>query len=204
MERMRPVLLAATVFLFASTSANAAAIFTATINSAQEVPTNTSAATGLADFLLDDTMTVLTYESVIFGLDFTGMQTPDPADNLIAAHIHAPAPPGVNASVVFGFFGTPFNETSPNDVVVIPFATGVGGTIRGRWNQPEGNGTTLTAQLSNLLAGNSYINFHTTRFPGGEIRGQIALIPEPSTLSLLGIGVAGLVSRHYRRRMRRG
>jgi hypothetical protein len=57
--------------------------------------------------------------------------------------------------------------------VVIPFPSGVGGTIFSKWDAPEGNNTTLTVQLPNILAGLSYINFHTTRLPGGEIRGQI-------------------------------
>ena len=149
--------------------------FTAFINSAQEVPTNASTASGFASFLLELEAAIpfLTYEATIFGLDFTGTQTPGPEDNLVAAHIHAPAPPGMNAGVVFGFFGTPFNDNNPNNVVVAPFSTGVGGMISGRWDLPEGNGTTLALQAPNLIAGNAYINFHTMRFPGGEIRGQL-------------------------------
>ena len=57
--------------------------------------------------------------------------------------------------------------------MVTPFARGVGGTIFSKWDRDEGNNTTLTAQLPNILAGLSYINFHTVRLPGGEIRGQI-------------------------------
>jgi hypothetical protein len=37
----------------------------------------------------------------------------------------------------------------------------------------EGNNTTLTAQLPNILSGHAYINFHTVQFGGGEIRGNI-------------------------------
>ena len=47
---------------------------------------------------------------------------------------------------------------------------------------------TLTAQLNNLLNGLCYINFHTMQNGGGEIRGQI--VPEPSTMILLGAGLA--------------
>ena len=57
--------------------------------------------------------------------------------------------------------------------MVTPFARGVGGTVFSKWDLAEGNNTTLTAQLPNILAGLSYINFHTDRFRGGEIRGQI-------------------------------
>jgi len=56
--------------------------------------------------------------------------------------------------------------------VVTPFASGVGGTVSGKWDTPEGNATTLDAQLSNLKEGRAYINFHTTQFGGGETRGN--------------------------------
>jgi glucose/arabinose dehydrogenase len=148
-------------------------VFVARLEGGQEVPPNASTARGFAAFFLNQEGTALRFIVTVAGLDFTGTQTADPGDNLVAAHIHAPAPRGANAGVRFGFFGQPFNDTNPNDVVVIPFASGVGGTIFSKWDRDEGNNTTLTAQLPNILAGLSYINFHTTRLPGGEVRGQI-------------------------------
>ena len=92
----------------------------------------------------------------------------------------------MNAPVRWGFFGSPDNDTDPDNLVVTPFATGVGGTFSSIWNQPEGNGTTLTAELPAIRAGLAYINFHTVQFGGGEIRGQI--VPEPSAIVLTGLG----------------
>jgi hypothetical protein len=194
MKKLFIPLFLAVVLLAVPHRANAVTMFTATLTGSQEVPPNPSTASGLATFVLNDAMTALTFSATIFGLDFTGLQTPNPLDNLIAAHIHAPAPPGVNAGVVWGFFGAPFNDNNPNDQVVTPFGIGVGGMISGKWDLLEGNTTTLAAQLPNILAGNSYINFHTVQFPGGEIRGQINQVPEPAGLILIGAGLAGLVA----------
>ena len=182
--------------------AGAVTIFAATLDGSQENPAVASTATGFGTFTLNDAGTALTYNATVFGIDFTGSQTPGTADNLVAAHIHSPGARGVNGVVAFGFFGTPFNETNPNDVVVTPFTTGVGGTVSGKWDALEGNNTTLTAQLGSILAGNSYINFHTTMFSTGEIRGQIEVVPEPGTLMLLGSGLAGVAGAAWRRRRR--
>ena len=153
-------------------------VFVARLDGAQENPPNASTARGYAAFFLNQGGTALRFFVTVAGLDFTGTQTADPSDDLVAAHIHAPAPRGSNAGVRFGFFGQPFNDTNPNDVVVTPFASGVGGTIVSKWDSTEGNNTTLTAQLANVIAGLSYINFHTRRLPGGEVRGQIEENPE--------------------------
>jgi glucose/arabinose dehydrogenase len=153
-------------------------VFVARLEGGQEVPPNASTAKGYAAFFLNSEGTALRFIVTVTGLDFTGTQTADPSDNLVNAHIHAPAPRGTNASVRFGFFGQPFNDTNPNDVVVIPFPNGVGGTIFSKWDRDEGNNTTLTEQLPNIIAGQSYINFHTVRLPGGEIRGQIEENPQ--------------------------
>jgi uncharacterized protein (TIGR03118 family) len=162
-------------------------LMTATLTNSQEVPpTNPTLSTGgarpasfgTARFLFNSASspTSMTFTATINNIDVTGSQTTDPNDNLIAAHIHAgpSVAPGVNGPVVWGFFGSPFNDNNPNDAVNTPFsAGGVGGTFSGKWDAPEGNGTTLAAQVTNLRTGHAYINFHTTQFGGGEIRGNI-------------------------------
>ena len=194
-------------------SATAVTILTAMLtNGAENPPTNPTTAAGAprlsfgsAMFVINDAMTSMTFAASIFGLDVTGSQTADVNDNLVAAHIHA-APtvtPTTNGPVVWGFFGAPFNDNSPNDFTMTAFTTGVGGTFSGKWDLAEGNNTTLTAQLPNILAGRSYINFHTTQFTGGEIRGNIVTaVPEPETYALM-LGGLAIVAGVARRRGRR-
>jgi hypothetical protein len=199
------------VVLVAAPRAQASTILLAHLTNDQEnpptVPTLQDGSTrptsfGDASFELNDAMTALTFTATILNIDFTGSQTSDTNDNLVAAHIHAgPAvTPTTNGPVVWGFFGAPFNDNNPNDIVFTPFAAGVGGTISGKWDAPEGNNTNLAAQLPNIMNGQSYINFHTMQFGGGEVRGAINAVPEPSTLTLLGLCVVGLLGGAHRHR----
>jgi hypothetical protein len=204
------LVLAALLLTALSGVAHADTLLFANITNAQEnppaVPTLVGgvprpASFGVAGFVLNDAMTQMTFSATVFNIDFTGMQTADPNDNLVAAHIHAGplVTPLVNGPVVWGFFGLPFNETAPNDQLVTPFGMGmVGGVISGKWDLTEGNNTTLAAQISNILEGRSYINFHTTQFPGGEARGAIAPVPEPSAISLLFAGTVVLLGAFRR------
>jgi hypothetical protein len=151
---------------------------------------------GTATFVLNTAQTAMTMNAQVFNIDFTGTQTTDTNDNLTNAHVHASptVTATTNAGVVWGFIGNPVNDNNPNDVIVTPFATGVGGTVTAKWDAAEGNNTTLTAQLPNILSTHSYINFHTSQFGGGEIRGFLVPVPEPSTVALLGCGLAGLIA----------
>ena len=210
----RTLAVAFVVALSVAVPLKAAEVFVADLNNASEFPpTNPTlsaangggprpASFGTATFVLNDTATAMTMQATVFNIDFTGTQTPDPNDNLTVAHIHASptASLGNTAGVVWGFIGTPFNDNNPNDVVVTPFATGVGGTVTAKWDAPEGNNTTLAAQLSNIRTGHAYINFHTTQFGGGEIRGFLTAVPVPAAVwtalsVMLPLGVFGVWRR---------
>jgi len=212
MMYVRVAFLAPLVILVSAATGRASVLFEADLTHSQEVVQGTLTTStgdprplsfGTATFTLNDLQTELAMVATIFNIDVTGTQTADTFDNLVAAHIHVGAPPGSNGPVRWGFFGAPDNDNNPDNLVVTPFATGVGGTFTSIWDLPEGNsGTSLTSNLPGIFAGLAYINFHTVQFGGGEIRGQLEAVPEPGSLALLGIGVAcvAVYGRRYRRR----
>jgi hypothetical protein len=88
-----------------------------------------------------------------------------------------------------GSFTQQFNLALPGSFNA-PFVTANGGTAAGA----------EAALLAGLAGGAAYLNIHSTAFPGGEIRGFLAPIPEPSTYALMLAGLAGIAA--WRRRSR--
>jgi hypothetical protein len=56
----------------------------------------------------------------------------------------------------------------------------------------SGSGTITAGQVTDMMATNTYINIRSNVFPSGEIRGQIFVVPEPSTVMLACTGIFGL------------
>jgi hypothetical protein len=97
----------------------------------------TSTGKGAGAFTFDPATKVLTYT-----VQYEGLTGP-----AAAAHIHGPAEPGANATVV------------------VPFPTAA--------SPITGTATLTDTQVAELQAGKYYVNIHTAANRGGEIRGQI-------------------------------
>jgi CHRD domain/PEP-CTERM motif len=74
-------------------------------------------------------------------------------------------------------------------------------SYRAGWITDSGGTTALAeaALFSGITAGRAYLNIHTSNFPGGEIRGFLVGVPEPGTLGMLCLGMAGLLTGIARR-----
>lgn len=172
---VRPLLkLAVMAAALGAISASSSAVvwnLSTSMTGAQEVPPNSSTATGTFTGAYDTVTNLLNYTLIVNNL----------GSGATLAHVHGPAGVGVNAGPII-------------DLVVVPGATSFNYTGVA---SPGGNEAVWEALLQNGVI-NAYINVHTSGFPGGEVRGQLTAVPEPATLFLLAPALLALRKRNRR------
>jgi hypothetical protein len=161
----------------------------ATLSGSQEIPANAATATGSGWVQFDDATNELSLYVQWQGLTGVGVQAhihccvASPPGNVgIALDLWLPADPARPAT---GSYDALYDLDLVNPFRAA-FITANGGTALGA----------MQALIGAMDAGEgrAYYNIHTAQFPGGEIRGNLA-VPEPATLALvlggLGLLVAG-------------
>jgi hypothetical protein len=137
-------------------------VFTATLLGDNEVPPINSQ--GQASFRMEIGSTIT------FTLTFSGLSAP-----LLVAHLHF-APTKVAGGVMIFLCGgdsQPACPVGPSGTITGTItAANVVAVMLGNVNQGIDAGD-LTSALEAVREGNAYANMHTTKFPGGEIRGQV-------------------------------
>jgi hypothetical protein len=190
MHRFGVSLLAAGLFVLGPTAAPAGAA--TIVFAAPFLPEGGPGATGTgsATVTFDTTLLTMRVEATFSGTSGT----------TTASHIHCcTANPGTGtagvASQVPSFSGFPLGVTSGSYDQTFDM------NLAGSWNATfvTNNGGTTASAFNALLTGiqndRGYLNIHTSTFGGGEIRARLALVPEPGTVALLGLGLAALAAR---------
>src|ERR1700674_411055 len=182
MRRYKMLMLMAALMLPAAGTYAKPTTFVTTLTPALEVPPAASTATGSATIVLDPAANALAVHVTFSGL----------TSGTTASHIHccldSPFETGVNilvATTTPTFSGFPLGVTSGTYDRVLDltlassynpaFVTAEGGTVA----------KAEAALINGIQNGETYLNVHTTNFPGGEIRGFLVASPTPAKLSLL-------------------
>jgi CHRD domain/PEP-CTERM motif len=188
-----------TVVLPISAARAATTTLVADLSQANEIPQTGSPGTGTATVVLDTTA-----QTLAVNVTFSGLTS-----GTTASHIHcclaSPFQPNLNVpvattlptfpnfplGVTSGIYSMTFDLTQATTYNPA-FVTANGGTVAGA----------EAALESALLAAETYFNIHTQNFGGGEIRGFLSAVPEPSTWAMMLIGFVGLgfVFRQSRRK----
>ncbi|MRN62154.1 MAG: CHRD domain-containing protein [Nitrosopumilales archaeon] len=129
--------------------------FTAKLSGANEVPSITSAASGMAAFDLNAAGTQMKYT-----LNVTNI------NHVIAAHIHMGSSTANGPTVVNLFI--PSKATGKVDGTLAQSSinsTSLIGPLKGKQ---------MTDLISLINGGKAYVNVHTTQNPPGEVRGQMS------------------------------
>jgi hypothetical protein len=180
----KQALILAACLMFSAAIASAQLVYEATLNGFSESPANASPGTGFATVTYDGTL-----HTLALNISFSGL-----LGTTTASHIHAPTvtsgsgTAGV-ATTTPTFSGFPLGVTSGTYINTLDL------TLSSSWNAAyitANGGTPAGAELAfatALATDKAYLNVHTSSFPGGEIRGFLVLVPEPSALSLLAIAL---------------
>src|SRR6516164_2677784 len=185
MRRDKVLMLIAALMLPAAATSAKPITFTANLTPALEVPPTVSTAKGSATITLDPTAGTLHVQVTFSGL----------TSGTTASHIHCclafsfqtganvmvatttPTFPGFPSGVTSGTYDhvLDLTSTSSYNPAFVTSTFNPSGTIAGA----------EAALINGIQAGETYLNIHTTNFPGGEIRGFLVASPSPAQLSLL-------------------
>jgi hypothetical protein len=192
MKYVSPALVMIAALMLQAPAAHATPItFVANLTQGLEVPPTGSPGTGEATVVVDTAANTLHVDVTFSGL----------TSGTTASHIHCclaspfetgvnvmvatttPTFPGFPLGVTSGTYDMTFNllDAGTYNPLFVTSSFNPSGTIPGA----------EAALVAGIEDGETYLNVHTTNFPGGEIRGFLVATPEPASLVLLGSALLG-------------
>lgn len=186
MKRILSSLALALTMLVSATASAATTNYRSTMSGPSEAPPNPSPGAGIATIVIDDVANTLSLSMPFFDL----------VADTVAGHLHcctaSPLTSTAGIAIPFGDLASGVRSGMYQRVFDLTSAATYGPDFL------AANGGTADLARFYLLQGitgnQSYLNIHTTQFPGGEIRGFLvaAPVPEPSTWLMLGVGLAAV------------
>jgi len=189
----KPLTAASFLLLFSTSSWATMLTWETNLSGPLESPPNASPGTGFAQVDIDDVVKTMRVQVTFSGL--LGTTT--------ASHIHA-ATANPNTGTAGVATELPLFTGFPTGVTAGSYDHTFDMTQLSSWssNYVNANGGTtdsaLTAFIAALNAEKAYLNIHTQSFTGGEIRGFMHAVPEPATMSLLGLALVPALRRRKR------
>ncbi len=160
---MKKILALALAFGVAVGMANAQGVFTSSLVGSDELVPNGSSSFGTGSFTLLGNELQYSVTALLLGT------TP------VDAGVFGPANAGQTGPLVFDLGAATVSPIGIRNLVSY-----------------SGVEALSSSQITQLEAGEDYVNILTTGYPSGEIRGAVLFLPEPSAVTLLAIG-AGMV-----------
>jgi hypothetical protein len=187
------LILGAALCALATQASAAILIYDAALGNFESPPTG-SPGTGFAQVTIDtaaNTMDVMvTFSGLTSGTTASHIHccTASPGTGNAGVATTTPTFPGFPLGVTSGTYDHTFDMSLASSYNPA-FVTANGGTVA----------SAEPVLLAGLNAGDAYLNIHTTNFTGGEIRGFLHAVPEPSTWAMMIMGFAGVGFMAYRR-----
>ena len=169
--------------------------YTAVLSGAAEAPPNDSSGLGSALVTVDFDLSTMRVEASFSDLVGTVTAahihccTAEPATGTVGVATPTPTFPGFPAGVTSGSYDMTLDLTqaSSYNAAFLTANTDISGA--------------MNALLAGLDGERAYLNIHSSSFPGGEIRGFLNAVPEPSSGALLLAGLVIPASLRRRKQM---